>query len=767
MNSEVNPVFGYEFDAETGGLLLNDSTPNSSKEPRPVYATEMRMLHMDEWFAFEDQNDRPYLWAEAASYYYRGELIARTKGGSLCEAPVMDYLVDSNESGEKVPAVPRGYELQPVDVDSMVAKNADMMAIIEQVTVKKIYDYWKRYQKRLDCFHVAFSGGKDSMVLLELVKKALPHNAFMVVFGDTKMEFPDTYKLVNIVEQQCKEDGIAFYRAASHLGAEEAWRLFGAPSTVLRWCCSVMKSTPQTLKIRDILGKDNFVGADFVGVRAEESIKRSEYEFESYGKKQKGQHSQNPILDWNSAEVWLYIYSRKLPINEAYKKGNTRAGCLFCPMGRGKADSFRQMSYPNEIEKFVSIIRDMTDDPNIETYISNGGWASRKNGRDIKNNPERYIETERDGKLYIRVISPKTDWREWIKTLGDLPFDFSIVETADGYEVGFPIEYNKTVLGKRFKQVFRKTAYCIGCRVCEVNCVFGCIDFSNGLKITNCRHCQQCHEVDEGCLMYHSLEQPKNGGRVMKNSLNSYADHAPKPEWIDDFFDKGKEFFSNHRLGPMQISIFKKFLTNAGLIVKEETTSLYDLVKSIGKNTDAAWGLILINLAYNNVQIKWYIDNMQVQEANARNSLEDILKAEGVSDKDARSIMKAFKRLTETPLGTVLHFGTTSGKSVETLTRTKCTLQDDRVLLYALYRYAEACQDYYEFSLSRLMNTSIDSAGISPVKLFGFAEDEMITMLNGLSAKYPAFINVTFTHGLDKISLREDKTSDDVLRLFS
>lgn len=158
---------------------------------------------------------------------------------------------------------------------------------------------------------------------------------------------------------------------------------------------------------------------------------------------------------------------------------------------------------------------------------------------------------------------------------------------------------------------------------------------------------------------------------------------------------------------------------------------------------------------------------MDFREIYARNSLEEILKSEGVSDKDARSIMKAFKRLTETPLGTTLHFGTTSGKSVETLARTKCTLHDDRVLLYALYRYAEACQDYYEFSLSRLMNTSIDSAGISPVKLFGFTEEEMITMLNGLSAKYPAFMNVTFTHGLDKISLREDKTSDDVLKLFS
>ena len=39
------------------------------------------------------------------------------------------------------------------------------------------------------------------------------------------------------------------------------------------------------------------------------------------------------ILDWSSAEIWLYIYTHKLPINEAYKKGNARAGCLLCPMG--------------------------------------------------------------------------------------------------------------------------------------------------------------------------------------------------------------------------------------------------------------------------------------------------------------------------------------------------------------------------------------------------------------------------------------------------
>jgi phosphoadenosine phosphosulfate reductase len=42
----------------------------------------------------------------------------------------------------------------------------------------------------------------------------------------------------------------------------------------------------------------------------------------------------------------------------------------------------------------------------------------------------------------------------------------------------------------------------------------------------------------------------------------------------------------------------------------------------------------------------------------------------------------------------------------------------------------------------------------------------MERLLNGLSAKYPEFINATFTHDLDKITLREDKTSADVLSLF-
>ena len=103
------------------------------------------------------------------------------------------------------------------------------------------------------------------------------------------MEFPDTYQLVDQVEKECEAQEIQFYRAESHLEPEESWRIFGPPSRVLRWCCSVHKAAPQTLKIREIIGKSDYVGADFVGVRAFESERRAQYDEESFGMKQKGQ----------------------------------------------------------------------------------------------------------------------------------------------------------------------------------------------------------------------------------------------------------------------------------------------------------------------------------------------------------------------------------------------------------------------------------------------------------------------------------------------
>ena len=379
-------MYDYSYDRDTGGILLNDKTVMMSKEPRPVYAKELDYLGINEIWQYEQQYDVPYMWAEANNYFYRGQLIFSVSEGALRKRPIVEisYTKDKEGKSTGIQVLNTGAILQPIDIETMCEKNREILDIVEQVTVKKIYRIYKRHRK-LDCFHVAFSGGKDSVVLLELVKKALPHSKIMVLFGDTKMEFPDTYTLVNQVEVQCKEEGIEFYRASSHFEPEESWCLFGPPSRALRWCCSVHKAAPQTLRIREILGKSNYTGMDFVGVRAQESTARAGYGEENFGKKQKGQYSHNSILDWTSAEIWMYIFTHKLPINETYKKGNSRAGCLFCPMGGGKGDFFQYMSYHDEIDKYINLIkkmdeRDFGNPEALETYVTNGGWNARKNG---------------------------------------------------------------------------------------------------------------------------------------------------------------------------------------------------------------------------------------------------------------------------------------------------------------------------------------------------------------------------------------------------
>jgi phosphoadenosine phosphosulfate reductase len=126
--------------------------------------------------------------------------------------------------------------------------------------------------------------------------------------------------------------------------------------------------------------------------------------------------------------------------------------------------------------------------------------------------------------------------------------------------------------------------------------------------------------------------------------------------------------------------------------------------------------------------------------------------------------MNAFKRLTENPFGKVLHFGyvTTDGDFV----RTKCSVPDSRVVLYGLFKFAEKCNDYKEFTLTTLLNDGIDRDGVSPTRIFGLDRDDMIPLLLGLSARYPDFITASFTHDLEKITLSKDKTSSDVLEQF-
>ena len=760
-------MYSYTFDESTGGIVLNSTPTNFSKEPRPVYAQELNILGFNKYWDYNNQNDTPYMWAESNIYWYRGVQIAKTKSGDLYTRP--ELLPTRDENGDIPFSRDLGIKLIPIDIEAMNTLNADLLTVIEDSTVKKIVKEYEKFNNRLDIFHVAFSGGKDSAVLLDLVKKALPKDSFVVIFGDTGMEFPDTYKTVEVIKEQCEKDGTPFYVARSHFDPKDSWKLFGPPANNLRWCCSVHKSTPQTLKLREITGKNNYTGMDFVGVRAHESLARSQYEYENFGKKQKGQYSFYPILEWTSAEIWLYIFSRNVYINPTYKKGNSRAGCILCPKSGGCSDYIRRYSYQSEIDEYIEIIKTLNNWDNyseqeLHTYVTSGGWNNRCSGRGIAGNSLKYKETIVSGKITIEIIHPSSDWREWIKTADTSLIQFDVSETNTGFRfvVNEKDVKNHPTAGKIIRQSLKKAAYCVGCRVCEINCPGGHISFNNGkVSISDCIKCHACHDIPAGCHVYNSLKIPQ-GEKKMK-TINCFDDHAPKRDWLVSFFELKNDFFTEHTLGPNMFTHFKRFLRDANLIEGNQITSFAEMISEMDWESETALGLILTNLAFENAQFEWYINEMDTGYYYDSQFIKERLMASDLSEKAANSVVKSFKRIAETPFGTVLNFARSSDNDI---VRAKCAISDNRVLLYALYKFVEKCNLDKEFHVSYLYDETIERDGVSPVRMFGlYDEEELKSILLGLSAAYPDFINATFTNDLKTITLR-DKTSEDVLNLF-
>lgn len=772
-------MYSYEWDIKTGGLLLNSSPLPFSKEPRPVYYKELDILGFDKYWNYDKNDAYPYMWAEANNYWYRGKLVAKTKGGSLYSAP--ELLIVEEPEPENAP-------LRFVDVPGMVDKNKGLIEKLTQDTIKKVFNTYARFKDKVDVFYVAFSGGKDSIVTLDIVQRALPHNSFKVLFGDTGMEFPDTYDTVGIIEKECHHQGIEFIRAKSDLNPHCTWKQFGSPSKVTRWCCSVHKTSPQILALRNNLGKIDFTGMAFVGVRASESASRSEYDYISLGEKHKGQYSCNPILEWNAAELYLYVYSENLHLNEAYKKGNNRAGCLVCPNVSEKNAYFRRTCYPKEVDEYMNIIADLYKESipaeeKMKEFLENTGWKARMNGRDVSidigctelMSGDRYI---------LKVRKPKNDWREWIKTIGVLlnesspyridfrrnEYSFEVIELADGYEVVLDKYLAKTapLFVKLLKNVFHKAACCIGCHECEADCQKGCITMINGkVKISeNCVRCSQCHKVDRGCLIYKSLEMPKGGSKMETKSLNCYSTHAPKKEWINQYFSQKSEFVTNNSLGSQMFSFFKRFLRDAELIDGDNFSEFAKIIDYIGIDELESWGLILTNLVYS-PQINWFVKNVKMNEKSSKEYITSMLVDSGTNERAANDIFRSFVRFVELPFAEVgMGFSEKEKNRVLSVTRTPWQNPDPRVILYSLYKFAENCGDYYQFTLSRLLNHEIDSDGVSPTEIFGLDREQMEKILNGLSVNYPEFISVSFTLDLDNITLRNDKASKDVLELF-
>lgn len=147
------------------------------------------------------------------------------------------------------------------------------------------------------------------------------------------------------------------------------------------------------------------------------------------------------------AEVYLYIFANRdrLNLNEVYKRGNTRAGCLVCPMSTNRNDYLNYRCNPNETKSLTDIIFDLNcsekdNTPEKISYVENNGWKARKNGRDLKIALTDYDESVMGKELYITFKNYNNSWKQWLKTLGQ------VLPTENQNEVHIIIKDEERVL---------------------------------------------------------------------------------------------------------------------------------------------------------------------------------------------------------------------------------------------------------------------------------------------------------------------------------
>jgi 3'-phosphoadenosine 5'-phosphosulfate sulfotransferase (PAPS reductase)/FAD synthetase len=179
---------------------------------------------------------------------------------------------------------------------------------------------------------VAWSGGKDSTLLLYLVQTLEPK--IPVVFGNTGVEAPETIKFIRRITEEwgielteltyykknfwecVKEYGLP--KGKSHTGKGRGWDR----------CCWYLKEMPMIHAIREHKWK-----AILLGTTAMESHNRqmkASTHGVCYHAKKWGVCKVHPLLWWTEAEVWDFILEWELPVNPIYEMGMDRCGCLPC-----------------------------------------------------------------------------------------------------------------------------------------------------------------------------------------------------------------------------------------------------------------------------------------------------------------------------------------------------------------------------------------------------------------------------------------------------
>jgi phosphoadenosine phosphosulfate reductase len=202
-------------------------------------------------------------------------------------------------------------------------------------------------------YYLAFGGGKDSVVLEWLARRAGVR--FDAHFSLTTIDPPELVAFV-----RGEYPGVAVERPPRSF-----FNLFperGAPRRQTRWCCQALK---------EVGGAGRVV---LTGVRWAESYRRRRRMMVEVCNRSSLKRYVHPMIDWSTPQVWALIRTVGLPYCSLYDEGFTRLGCIACPM-QTSAQRWREMRrWPKYELAFRLAFRRLHERRTVEGNASVARW---------------------------------------------------------------------------------------------------------------------------------------------------------------------------------------------------------------------------------------------------------------------------------------------------------------------------------------------------------------------------------------------------------
>ncbi len=231
-----------------------------------------------------------------------------------------------------------------------------------RMSERRIQNWYEHWHGNV---YVSFSGGKDSTVLLDMIRKMYPK--IPAVFVNTGLEYPEILQFVKTIDNVIwlrpkmnfkevlekygypvisKEQAQyidQYKRAKSKKTKDTRWNgnrwgrgkisekwkyLVSAKFNISDRCCNIMKKNPIN-KYEKATGFH-----PFIGTLAYESSHRTVLYLKAGCNSFKAKRPKSiPLGFWLEKDIWDYLKLYNVPYSRIYNMGYKRTGCVFCMFG--------------------------------------------------------------------------------------------------------------------------------------------------------------------------------------------------------------------------------------------------------------------------------------------------------------------------------------------------------------------------------------------------------------------------------------------------